>query len=101
MPSEELPANDRAQRADAAGKWLAGRVIEVVRDNPTIGGWDETWVLVEEPSRRFSAALKTWQETGTGEDYEAVKKAADDVVAAWREACTKHAVALNPLKQFR
>jgi hypothetical protein len=51
-----------------------------------LGHWPQTWELVEEASDRFLDELDAWVETDTPEGREAVKRAAEKLLVAWREA---------------
>lgn len=76
-----------ADRHELARK-IARRVSERVRRvaPPGIGRWDPAWEIVAAPSDHFMDALTAWEREATAETEERVRRTADELVEAWREA---------------
>ncbi len=76
--------SSRSEKARRIAWIVSERIKEVT--TPGLGASAPTWELVAEPSDRFMDALYEWETSGASDDLESVKREAEALVGAWREA---------------
>jgi len=79
-----MTREERWERGNRLCRELSLRVAEAA--SPGLGLWDPAWIRVEGPSTRFLDLLKEWEETGDAAVKERVKRAAGEVLEAWKDA---------------
>lgn len=71
-----------------AGRRILDKVVARIGEaSPSgLGHWSPAWEMIHEPGDRFLDALKLWEEEDSPGTRQAVQRAAEGFVRAWREA---------------
>lgn len=84
--------NDPPRRAVTdAGRLILRKVIVRIGEvsPPGLGHWSPAWDLVHEPGDAFLDALKLWEQEDSPGTRQALQRAAEAFVGAWRDAARR------------
>jgi len=81
----------RARGISADARRILAAVVERIREvSPAgLGHWSPAWELVHVPGDRFLDSLRLWEEEDSPGTRDALQRAAEAFVAAWRTAAER------------
>ena len=89
-----MDREERRKRTTRACRELSRRISEIV--SPGLGNWDHAWEIVEGPSDALFDLFNIWEESGSDQDLDAVKRGAMSVFMAWKRAESEYQGAGRP-----